>query len=64
MHQVLNIKQEAVPKHPYSYIIGKFAIAWKSALSDWMLCTGYRALQLHSFMHSDSYLTVLIQLAS
>ena len=31
---------EAVPKHPHSYIIGKLVIAWESALSVWMLCTG------------------------
>ena len=38
--RVLNTNQEAVPKHPHLYIIGKLPIAWESALSAWMLCTG------------------------
>ena len=36
----LNTNQQAVPKHLHSYIIGKLAIAWESALSVWMRFTG------------------------
>ena len=47
-----------------STLMEKLAIAFKSALSVLILCTGAHALQFHNFIHSDSYLVNCSKLTS